>query len=199
MLETVLVIFVLWAAYLAGSIPFGLLVTRAHGIDIRAVGSGNIGATNVARALGKPWAILVLALDAAKGYGPVILAQRVVGDPYVVAGAGLAAIVGHVLPVWLKFRGGKGVATGLGVFLALAPIPTGVAVGMYVLMYAIFRISSVGSLAAAPALLTAMILTHQPAPTLALGVAACALIVVTHRANIKRLIQRAEHKVHAAR
>src|SRR5215467_4882779 len=100
-------------SYLVGSIPTGLLIARARGIDIRSVGSGNIGATNVARALGKKVGLLVLFLDALKGFLPTFAATRTDFSDAVVAAVGLAAIVGHVLPVWLRFRGGKGVATGL--------------------------------------------------------------------------------------
>ncbi len=192
------VVLVLVVAYLAGSIPFGLLIARAHHVDIRAVGSGNIGATNVARALGKPWAAIVLLLDAAKGFGPVILAAHLVDDSRIIAATGLVAIIGHVLPVWLRFRGGKGVATGLGVFLALAPQAVAVAVVVYLGVYAIFRVSSLGSLTAAVALVAAMFVTHAPRPTLALGAIAAVLIIFTHRGNIKRLIYGQEHKVHRA-
>src|SRR5688500_11562142 len=110
-------------SYLAGSIPFGLVVARARGVDIRAVGSKNIGATNVARALGKKLGALVLFLDALKGLLPTLVARHALHlDDNLVALVGLAAILGHVFPVWLRFRGGKGVATALGVFAALTPV-----------------------------------------------------------------------------
>jgi glycerol-3-phosphate acyltransferase PlsY len=182
------------AAYLAGSIPFGLLIARAGGVDIRAAGSGNIGATNVARVLGKPLGVLVLVLDAAKGFGPTFAALRLAG-PRVAAIAGILAIVGHVFPVWLRFRGGKGVATGLGVFLALAPMEAGVSVAVYAVVVGIGRISSVGSLCAGAALLGAMYAWSEPPEILALGGAAFALIVWRHRGNIGRLLRREEKRV----
>jgi glycerol-3-phosphate acyltransferase PlsY len=183
-------------AYLSGSIPFGLLIAKAKGVDIRTAGSGNIGATNVARTLGKPLGVLVLVLDAAKGFAPVLVAARVLAQPNeIVAGAGLAAILGHVFPVWLRFRGGKGVATALGVFLALAPVAAAVAFGLYALVYAIFRISSMGSLVAATGLLVTMFVSGRPVPTLILGGAAWLLIVYKHRDNVARLLRGEEKKV----
>ncbi len=182
------------AAYVAGSIPFGLLVARAKGVDIRAAGSGNIGATNVARVVGKPLGVLVLVLDAAKGFGPTFAALRA-GGPQVAAIAGILAIVGHVFPVWLRFRGGKGVATALGVFLALAPVEAGIAFATYAVVYGIRRISSVGSLCGGAALLVAMLVRGQPPAILALGGAAFALIVWRHRGNIARILRREEKPV----
>jgi len=182
------------AAYLAGSIPFGLLVARAKGIDIRAAGSGNIGATNVARVLGKPLGVLVLALDAAKGFGPTFAALRL-GGTRVAALAGILAILGHVFPVWLRFRGGKGVATALGVFVALAPVAAALAFATYAVVYAISRISSLGSLTGGAALLVAMIWRGAAPEVLVLGGAAFALIVWRHRGNIARLLRREERRV----
>ena len=120
------------AAYVAGSIPFGILVARAKGVDLRQVGSGNIGATNVARALGKGWAVAVLAADAAKGFVPVWLGRRLGLPAGAIAAAGLAAIVGHMFTVFLRGRGGKGVATSLGVALALSPVAALIGFGVYI-------------------------------------------------------------------
>ena len=133
-------------AYVAGSIPFGLVIARGKGVDLRTVGSGNIGATNVARALGKGWAIAVLFLDAAKGFVPVMLGKRLGLPPEHVALAGLAAIVGHMFTIFLRGRGGKGVATSLGVAFALSPLAALCGFGLYALAYAVTRLSSVGSL-----------------------------------------------------
>ena len=130
-------------AYLCGSIPFGLIIARAaSGKDVRTVGSGNIGATNVARAAGRPAAIATLALDAVKGLAPVLLAPREFAPACAVA-----AVLGHCFPVWLRFRGGKGVATGLGVSLALAPWAAVAGGVTWVVLYKILKISSIGSLA----------------------------------------------------
>jgi glycerol-3-phosphate acyltransferase PlsY len=187
------VLFVL-AGYLLGSIPFGLIVARLRGVDLRAVGSGNIGATNVARALGKVFGVLVLALDALKGFAPTLAAARLLGaEPACLVA--LAAILGHVFPVWLKFHGGKGVATGLGVFAALAPVAAGISLACYVLVVLLTRISSLGSLVGATALLVGMVATDRPRPVLALGAAVWLIIVVKHRGNIRRLIRGEETKV----
>ncbi len=182
------------ASYLAGSIPTGLLVARAKGIDIRATGSGNIGATNVARALGKKLGALVLVLDALKGFIPVLLAGRWLDD-VALAAVGIAAVLGHVFPVWLRFRGGKGVATALGVFAALTPIPAAAAVLVYLAVVLVTRISSVGSLLGATALLAGMVIASEPPAWLALGGAVWLLILFRHRDNIRRLLRRQEGKV----
>src|SRR5258706_8084866 len=116
---------VLVASYLAGSIPTGVLLGRLRGIDPRAHGSGNIGATNVARTLGKGLGVLTLVIDCAKGAGPVLVTRALDLPAEWVAAAGGAAVLGHVFPVWLRFKGGKGVATALGVFLSLAPAAGG--------------------------------------------------------------------------
>lgn len=178
--------------YLFGSVPTGLLIARLRGIDIRTVGSGNIGATNVARTLGRTWGLLVLAIDAMKGLAPTYGAVHFGWSGEL---AGLAAVLGHVFPVWLRFRGGKGVATGLGVFLALAPVASAVAVVCYVGVVLATRLSSLGSLVGAVALLLAMWATGSAAPVLLLGGATCMLIVVKHAANIRRLIRGEESKV----
>src|SRR5207253_1319534 len=135
------------AGYLAGSIPFGVLFARARGVDLQKFGSGNIGATNAARALGKRVGAVVLLCDAAKGYAPTLaarawLAPRLDAGEAWAAGVGLAAFAGHLASPWLRFRGGKGVATALGVFLALAPAQTGAAAALFVVLYAVTRISS---------------------------------------------------------
>ncbi len=183
-------------AYLSGSVPFGLLVARARGVDVRQVGSGNIGATNVTRALGKRTGALVLFLDALKGFLPVLGAGLLWPErPELAAGTGLAAILGHVFPIWLKLRGGKGVATGLGVFLALAPIATAVAALIFGAVYGLKRIVSVGSLAAATGLPIAMAVLHAPPSHVALAVAVWALVMFRHRGNIRRLRHREERKL----
>jgi glycerol-3-phosphate acyltransferase PlsY len=182
-------------AFVLGSIPFGLLIARAHGVDLRNVGSGNIGASNVGRALGRRWAVVVLALDAAKGLAPVLVARRLGLSAWWPAAIGLVAVCGHSFSIFLRGRGGKGVATSLGVALGLAPASAGAAFGVYALLLAIFRISSVGSLAAAIAFPLFMLAfgEHAP-PQLAFGIAAALLIVVRHHANIRRLLRGEELK-----
>jgi len=133
--------------YLSGSIPFGLLLVRAsRGVDVRAQGSGNIGATNVARVAGKGLGAVVLVLDALKGALPVLLAAAVEGNGAVPALVGVAAFAGHVAPPWLGFRGGKGVATALGVLAVLAPRAALAGAVTWAVVLAVLRISSVGSL-----------------------------------------------------
>ena len=185
----------LWAlaAYLCGSIPFGLLIARvATGKDVRTVGSGNIGATNVARAAGRTAAAVTLVLDAVKGFAPVWLAAASEAAPPMLApGCAVAAVLGHCFPVWLRFRGGKGVATGLGVALALAPWAAVAGAGVWLVLYALLHISSVGSLAGvAVAVATASLTASRYAVYGLLAVAA--VIVLRHRANIRRLLERRE-------
>ena len=183
----------LWAAgaYLCGSIPFGLLIARAvTGADVRAVGSGNIGATNVARAAGKPAAIATLLLDAIKGLVPVLFAARAPGAPAALPSVcAVAAVLGHCFPVWLRFRGGKGVATGLGVSLALAPLAAVAGAATWLLLYSAFRISSVGSLAGVAVALTVALLTADPFAVYGLA-GVSVVIVARHHGNIRRLLAR---------
>jgi acyl phosphate:glycerol-3-phosphate acyltransferase len=185
-------------AYLLGSIPFGYLIVRwTRGIDVRETGSRSIGATNVMRNLGVWGFIATFMLDFGKGIAAVELARKLTADdPRWVAGAGFAAILGHIAPVWLKFRGGKGVATGVGVFIALAPLPMGLALVIFAVMVAIWRFVSLGSItatAAFPALLYA--LDRPPLPVVAGAAAAAALIILKHQANIGRLLSGTESKV----
>jgi glycerol-3-phosphate acyltransferase PlsY len=182
----------LLASYLAGSIPFGLLVARAaSGKDIRVVGSGNIGATNVARAAGRTAAAMTLLFDALKGCVPAVIAQRTLLEPWGAAACGIAAVLGHCFPVWLRFRGGKGVATGLGVALALAPLAAVCGAAVWVLCYKLLRISSVGSLAGAAVALLVGVATAPPWSIAALA-AVTAVIVVRHRSNVERLLRHQE-------
>ncbi len=174
-------------AFLCGSVPFGFLVARARGVNIREVGSGNIGAANVARTIGRRLGALVLLLDAAKGALPVIAAGRVPGPAWLPCAAGFAAIVGHCFTPWLRFRGGKGVATTLGVFLAIDPPAVGAAALVFALGYAATRIVAIGSLAAALALPLAVYLLGRPAAELVLAAAALALVLALHRDNLARL------------
>ena len=187
--------------HVLGAIPVGLLLGYAvKGIDLRQHGSGNIGATNAARVLGWKWGMLALLLDALKGMLPVLLARLwTAGSPnslHIQVVTGILAILGHMFPVWLKFKGGKGVATGLGVALVLSPISSLWALGAYLLGFGITRVSSVGSLIAAVTFPAAeWIRTGHgmfSAEHWSLGVfslAIPALIIVRHRSNIARLLQ----------
>jgi len=184
--------------YLSGSVPYGLLVVRAlKGVDVRAQGSGNIGATNVGRVAGPVVGVSVLALDALKGALPVLLARALTPpDSNVPALVGLAAFVGHVSPVWLGFRGGKGVATALGVLAVLAPWAAVAGAVTYAAVFALFRVSSVGSLlGGVAAVAAAWLCPGTPRSAAWLTTAICGLLLWTHRGNLERLARRAEPKV----
>jgi glycerol-3-phosphate acyltransferase PlsY len=179
-------------AYLLGSIPTGLLVARARGVEIRTVGSGNIGATNVARALGKGLAMAVLCADALKGFLPVFLGQQAAMHVTVatVALAGFAAIVGHMFTIFLRGQGGKGVATSLGVAIGLSPPVAMVSLGIYLLTYATTRVSSVGSLLGIWAFpIAALIHGGLPPEYISLSIATAILVTLRHRDNIRRLLR----------
>ena len=183
------------AAYLAGSIPFGALLGRLKGIDLRQVGSGNIGATNVARAMGKGWAIAVLAADACKGFVPVWLGRHFGLSSTVIALAGAAAIIGHMFTLFLRGRGGKGVATSLGVALALSPIAALVGFVAYAVVFAATRLSSLGSLLGVWSFALLFALREQPPrPLMALAIGGAVLVTLRHRENIARLVRGEEKR-----
>jgi glycerol-3-phosphate acyltransferase PlsY len=184
-------------AYLLGSIPFGLLLTRAAGLgDIRRVGSGSIGATNVLRTGRKGLAAGTLLLDAAKGSLAVVIGWRMDGT-FGVMICGLAVVVGHMYPLWLKFRGGKGVATGLGVLLAASPVSAAAAGAVWLVMALTFRISSAASLAACAAAPVLVALITRDPLLLALSFVISLLIWIRHGANLRRLIAGTEPRIGA--
>jgi acyl phosphate:glycerol-3-phosphate acyltransferase len=192
--------FLVLLAYLLGSIPFGYLIVHwQKGIDVRATGSGSIGATNVMRNLGVVGFIATFVLDVAKGIAAVLLASKLsAGDPVWIAAAAVAAVLGHCFPVWLKFRGGKGVATGVGVFIALAPLQVVLAVVGFAAVVAISRYISLGSIIGTAAFPALVYYTKHPRPPFAivLGAAGGALIIIArHHANIGRLLNGTESKV----
>ncbi|MEP6819094.1 MAG: glycerol-3-phosphate 1-O-acyltransferase PlsY [bacterium] len=191
-------------AYLLGSIPFGYLIVRAtQGADIRETGSGGTGATNVSRRAGKAAGVVTLLLDALKGAASVVIAKLVLVQPvespsWGVAAAAIAVILGHIFPVWLRFRGGKGVATGVGVFLVLAPIPVAFAAVVFVLIVWRTRYVSLGSILAATMIPAVTLIQNRLRPTVEFAplfiaeMAAAALIIFAHRANLGRLIDGTE-------
>jgi glycerol-3-phosphate acyltransferase PlsY len=187
------------AGFLLGSIPFSYLLARCvGGLDIRAVGSGNVGATNVARTAGWRLGVIALLLDAAKGAAAVFAGRAFAAEgEAVVAGAvaGGAAILGHVFTPWLRFRGGKGVATGAGVFAVLAPMALGIALAAFAAAVAISRMVSLGSVAAAAMLPAAALGLGAPQPIVILAFGAGALILFTHRTNIARMLRKTEHRL----
>ena len=199
-------------AYLLGSVPFGVLIASVYGKDLRSIGSGNIGATNVARALGKRWAYVCFVLDCLKGLVPMLIARLIVGELTVVSlslwlAVGCAAVMGHVFPIYLKFKGGKGVATSLGMILGLYPyytIPGIAALVIWVVMVLIFRYISLASITASvvfPISLIASIAVFdewrflQLWPLIVVALVMGLLVVVRHAENIKRLLEGSEAKV----
>jgi glycerol-3-phosphate acyltransferase PlsY len=200
-------------AYLLGSIPFGLIIARAHGRDLRSIGSGNIGATNLSRALGKKWAYLCFFLDAAKGLVPMLAATYIFSSPpsitqlFLALAVGCAAILGHIFPIYIKFRGGKGVATSFGVALGLWPYYTICAAAaflIWVVVVLLWRYISLASIIASIAfpLALVLIIVLTPAwnfahlwPLLIAAIVIPVMVIVRHRENIKRLIAGTESKV----
>ncbi|MCC6336266.1 MAG: glycerol-3-phosphate 1-O-acyltransferase PlsY [Myxococcales bacterium] len=185
------------AGYLLGSVPFGVIVTRLFAKkDVRASGSGNIGATNVARVAGKKLGAAVLLLDAAKGSAAVALALWLFPQAYALhAGVGFAAFLGHVFPVWLRFQGGKGVATALGVLVVLLPVSALIGFVVWGAIVLITRISSVGSLVGGLLAIVAGFFSGRPIEYAVLGVVLLLAMLGTHRGNIQRLLTRQENKL----
>ena len=187
------------AGYLLGSIPFGFIIGKIGKIDVRKAGSGNIGATNVMRTMGPVPGGLVLALDALKGTLPVWLAQAYSGDPTIVVLCGLAAIIGHSFPVFLGFKGGKGVATGAGVLLGIAPDMFLFGLVLFLVIVGLTRYVSAGSVLAAVTVFILFIVLGKPLPYTVLVGLAAVLIVLRHLPNIKRLIAGTELRIGAKR
>ena len=191
------------AAYLLGSIPTGYLSGRAKGIDIRAVGSGNMGATNVFRTLGKTAGVIVLVVDGLKGYaacawlcdGALALMKLQTADAelYRII-AGIAAVLGHNFTCWLGFKGGKGIATSAGVYFALAPLAVGIALGAWIIVFALSRYVSIASIAAAVALPAAVWLTPNGLTLRIVTTALGLLAIAKHKSNIERLFNGTEQR-----
>jgi glycerol-3-phosphate acyltransferase PlsY len=182
--------------YLFGSIPFAWLVARRlRGVDIRLTGSGNVGAANVYRATGPGVAAMVMALDLAKGACAVLLASRAGQGTGVQAASGVAAVIGHVFPVWLGFRGGKGVATSCGVFAVLAPVATAIAGLFFIVTVWWTRYVSLGSLGAAIVLPPLAYYLAAPMTVVAAAVVCAAIIVERHWANVMRLQRGTERRL----
>jgi acyl phosphate:glycerol-3-phosphate acyltransferase len=183
----------LLGSYLAGAIPFGLLISKAAGVDVRREGSRNIGATNVGRVLGKKLGLMTLFCDVAKGYMPMLVAGRYLPESewrqLYISLCGLLAVIGHMFPLYLRFKGGKGVATGLGVFLYFSPLAIAVSLVIFIAAVAATGFVSVGSLAASALIpLWIWLFGGDPVTILAAALIAC-LIWIKHRENIGRILK----------
>lgn len=178
-----------------GSIPFAFLLSRHRGIDLRRAGSGNVGASNVLRTTGVRAAVLAMVLDGVKGSIAVLIAQLLSAGAVAAVIAAVASVIGHVYPIWLRFRGGKGVATAAGAFAVLAPEALGIAASVFVIAVAATRFISVGSIAGA--LTLALVATFSDAPNVvAIGAAASALVIIyRHRENLARLVAGTERRI----
>jgi glycerol-3-phosphate acyltransferase PlsY len=218
MIEHPLILLVVFplVAYVIGATPSGVIIARTRGVDLRKVGSGNVGATNVARALGRPWGYLCFLMDLGKGFAPVLLAGLLIGTQNgaptllqqgVLLGTGLGAICGHVSSFWLRFRGGKGVATALGVVLGIYPYFTlaGLAaLGVWIVVTLATRYVSLGSIVAAVTFLPLFVLFNwwracELAPLGAFAAVMAALVIIRHRTNIRRLLKGTENKIRRKR
>src|SRR5882724_9472258 len=191
-------------AYLLGSIPTGFLVAKARGVDIRTVGSGNIGATNAFRVLGKGFGIFVLLMDALKGWvavqvGALVVSQLLPGAPveYLRITAGLSAILGHNFTCWLNFKGGKGIATSAGVIAALVPLALLIILGIWIIIFGLTRYVSLASICAAASLPLAAWLTGQSSTMILIMGAMGVLAIYKHKGNIQRLLKGTENRIGA--
>ncbi len=190
-----LVILFIVSAYLIGSIPVGVLLAKLKGKDPRKTGSGNIGATNVMRAAGKALGILTLLGDILKGFIPTLIATQYLEQSSYVALVGAAAFVGHLFPLFLKFKGGKGVATALGVYLALSPLAILISIVAFVVVFVIWKYVSLGSLVGTGLVPLNLYLLKAPAEYTILSLIIGALIFIKHKDNIKRLMAGKENAV----
>lgn len=183
------------AAYAAGSIPFAVLMSRRAGVDVRQSGSGNPGATNVFRTAGPGLGIAVAVLDIAKGAVGVLAAEWLHAPDGVAAAAGVAAVIGHVFPVWLRFHGGKGVATACGAFLVLAPVAAALAASVFLVVVWITRYVSLGSIVAAAALPIFAYADGSPVATIGAAFAVAALVLIRHSSNMTKLLAGVEARI----
>ena len=187
------------ASYLLGAIPNGLLLARLKGVDLQKVGSGNIGATNVFRCVGKGWGVLAFVLDAVKGFVPAFFFPRLLeaAPPWLGLACGVAAVAGHNWPVWLKFKGGKGVSTSAGMLLGIAPAAVGIGFAVFAATVALTRFVSLGSILAAIAVPAAYLWMNGADNRLLAGalVLMGLLVIVKHRANIGRLLKGTEPRI----
>lgn len=184
-------------AYLLGSIPTGLLLGKAYGIDVRKEGSGNIGATNLYRTVGRKVGAMTLVGDCLKGLLPVLAVKSSTLPPDFAAWVGLAAFCGHVFSLFLKFKGGKGVATALGVFLALAPMAVAIAIAVFAAFMSTWRYVSLGSIAAAAIMPVAVAIRGGSRALITVTLIIAVVVIIRHHENIRRLIAGTENRFKA--
>lgn len=186
----------LLAAYLVGSIPFGYLIGKMRGVDVRTVGSKNIGATNVYRTVGKRWGLLAFFCDFLKGFAPTLLALSCFGDANLPLCVGLACVVGHTLTVFMKFRGGKGVATAFGMMMALIPYPALLAFAVFVVVVWLSHYISLGSILAATTLGISVWFVDCLPLMRWIAVVIALFVIIKHKSNISRLLKGCENKIY---
>jgi glycerol-3-phosphate acyltransferase PlsY len=197
MVNDYVLVLLLAGAYLLGSIPTGLLLGKAYGIDVRKEGSGNIGATNLYRTVGRKVGVMTLVGDCLKGLLPVLAVKYSALPPEYAAWVGLAAFCGHVFSVFLRFRGGKGVATALGVFLALSPLAVAAALGVFIVLMLVWRYVSLGSVAAAAVMPLAVWLLGGGRSLIVVTTLIAVIVIIRHIENIKRLVSGTENRFKA--
>jgi glycerol-3-phosphate acyltransferase PlsY len=185
-------------AYLLGSIPFAFLAGRANGVDLRTVGSGNLGAANVFRNLGRRWGMAVMVADIGKGVVAVVIARLITDDPWPAIAAG-AAMAGHVFPVWLRFKGGKGVAVGGGAMIGLVPLAALILLAVWLVVLLVTRYSSLASITAAVPATPLTIAMGYPWSSVAFAAAGAVAVLVLHRGNIARLLRREDSRIQLGR
>jgi len=185
-------------AYLLGSIPFAYLAGRARGVDLRTIGSGNLGAANVFRALGKRMGIAVMAADIGKGLVAVLIARALTDDPWPAIAAG-AAVAGHVFPVWMGFKGGKGVAVGGGAVIGLMPLASLILLPFWLVVVLISRYTSLGAILGSIAAVPVVWALGYSTPNIVFTAVAAAAVLLLHRGNIVRLLQGRENRIDLSR
>ena len=206
MQTSILVTIWLAAAYLVGGIPFGFLIGKMRGVDVRTVGSKNIGATNVFRTVGKKWGLIAFACDVLKGLLPTLAARHFAAEPsWLPLSVGVMCVVGHMLTPYMKFKGGKGVATAFGMLIGLAPALVGTAFALFALVFALSHYISLGSCSAAAFLMVAVWFPilgtegYRNLPQCILVTLIAAFVIFKHRANIGRLLSGTESKIYLFR
>ncbi len=194
-MDNLMFFLLLITGYILGSVLFGDIIAKAKGVDLRKVGSGNVGATNVRRALGKKYGILVFILDALKGFIPTYLSLLLLENEWHIALVSLSPVVGHIFPVFYRLKGGKGVATSFGVILALSPLSAFICLLIWFGILYISKYVSLASMIAVASSPFVLALSGGPFPYILLAIVVTLLVIFSHRSNISRLIAGKEHRI----